>query len=94
MTLEGVQILDFSRVIQGTFCTPCCLGDLGAEVLKIEAPGVIEFMGHRDCFKGKIKRKKTAYYVLIATKNIVVNLKLEAGREIFYRLSQHADVIV
>ena len=66
--MEGVQILDLSRVIPSTFCTSCCLGDLGAELLKIGALGVVEFIGHRDRFKGKKKRKKAAYYVLIAIK--------------------------
>jgi len=44
LALEGVKILDLSRLVPGAFCT-MLLGDLGAEVLKIEAPGVTEFRG-------------------------------------------------
>jgi len=94
LALEGVKILDLSRLIPGTFCT-MLLGDLGAEVLKIEAPGVNEFMGSARSLQGEENRKKAAYYAPDRNKkSVVVNLKSEAGREIFYRLSRHADVIV
>ncbi len=94
LALEGVKILDLSRLIPGTFCT-MLLGDLGAEVLKIEAPGVTEFMGSSRSLQGEENRKQAAYYTPNRNKkSVVVNLKSEAGREIFYRLSRHADVIV
>ena len=94
LALEGVKILDLSRLAPGTFCT-MLLGDLGAEVLKIEAPGVTEFVGSSRSLEGEEKRKVAAYYAPNRNKkSIVVNLKSEAGREIFYRLSQQADVIV
>ena len=94
LALEGVKILDLSRVIPGTFCT-MLLGDLGAEVLKIEAPGIAEFVGSSRSFEGEENRRKAAYFAPNRNKkSIAVNLKSEAGREIFYRLSQHADVIV
>jgi crotonobetainyl-CoA:carnitine CoA-transferase CaiB-like acyl-CoA transferase len=95
LALEGVKILDLSRLIPGTFCT-MLLGDLGAEVLKIEAPGVTEFiMGSSGPLQGEEDRKAAAYYAPNRNKkSIVVNLKSEVGREIFYRLSRHADVIV
>jgi crotonobetainyl-CoA:carnitine CoA-transferase CaiB-like acyl-CoA transferase len=94
LALEGVKILDLSRVIPGTFCT-MLLGDWGAEVLKIEAPGVTEFVGSARSFEGEKNRRKAAYFAPNRNKkSIAVNLKSEAGREIFYRLSQHADVII
>jgi len=94
LALEGVKILDLSRLIPGTFCT-MLLGDLGAEVLKIEAPGVNEFRGSSRALPEEENRKAAAYYAPDRNKkSIVVNLKSEAGREIFYRLSRHADVIV
>jgi crotonobetainyl-CoA:carnitine CoA-transferase CaiB-like acyl-CoA transferase len=94
LALEGVRILDLSRLIPGAFCT-MLLGDLGAEVLKIEAPGVTEFMGSSRSLQGEENLKQAAYYAPDRNKrSIVVNLKSEAGREVFYRLSQQADVIV
>jgi crotonobetainyl-CoA:carnitine CoA-transferase CaiB-like acyl-CoA transferase len=44
LALEGVKILDLSMLVPGAFCT-MLLGDLGADVLKIEAPGVNELRG-------------------------------------------------
>ena len=94
LALEGVKILDLSRLVPGAFCT-MLLGDLGAEVLKIEAPGVNEFRDSSRALAGEENRKAAAYYALDRNKeSIVVNLKSEAGREIFYRLSRRADVIV
>ena len=61
LALEGVKILDLSRVIPGTFCT-MLLGDLGAEVLKIETPGITEFVGSSRSLQGEENRKKAAYY--------------------------------
>ena len=94
LALEGVRILDLSRLVPGAFCT-MLLGDLGAEVLKIEAPGVAELSGLLRGVQGEENRKAAAYYALDRNKrSIVINLKSEAGREIFYRLSRQADVIV
>lgn len=94
LALEGVRILDLSRVIPGTFCT-MLLGDLGAEVLKIEAPAISEFMRASESTEDVPNRRQAAYYAPNRNKkSMVVNLKSEAGQEIFYRLSQRADVIV
>ncbi|MDH4299747.1 MAG: CoA transferase, partial [Dehalococcoidia bacterium] len=94
LALEGVKILDLSMLVPGAFCT-MLLGDLGADVLKVEAPGVNEFRGSSTALPKEERRKAAAHYALDRNKkSIVVNLKSEAGREIFYRLSQRADVIV
>jgi alpha-methylacyl-CoA racemase len=94
LALEGVRILDLSMLVPGAFCT-MLLGDLGADVLKIEAPGVAEFRPSLRASAREENRKAAAYYAPDRNKkSIVVNLKSEAGREIFYRLSRRADVIV
>jgi alpha-methylacyl-CoA racemase len=94
LALEGVKILDLSMLVPGAFCT-MLLGDLGADVIKIEAPGANEFRGSSGALPKEEQRKAAAYYALDRNKqSIVVNLKSEAGREIFYRLSRSADVIV
>jgi len=94
LALEGVKVLDLSMLVPGAFCT-MLLGDLGADVLKIEAPGVNEFRDSSRTLPKEEQRKAAAYYALDRNKkSIVVNLKSEAGREVFYRLSRRADVIV
>ena len=94
LALEGVQILDLSMLVPGAFCT-MLLGDLGADVLKIEAPGPNEFRSSARAIPTEEQGKAAAYYALDRNKkSIVVNLKSEAGREVFYRLSRQADVIV
>jgi crotonobetainyl-CoA:carnitine CoA-transferase CaiB-like acyl-CoA transferase len=94
LALEGIKVLDLSMLVPGAFCT-MLLGDFGADVLKIEAPGVNEFRGSSRAVPKEEQRKAAAYYALDRNKkSIVVNLKSEAGREVFYRLSRGADVIV
>jgi alpha-methylacyl-CoA racemase len=94
LALEGVKILDLSRLVPGAFCT-MLLGDLGAEVLKIEAPGVTGIGTSPGAVSREENSKAAAYYAPDRNKkSIVVNLKSEAGREIFYRLCRDADVIV
>jgi crotonobetainyl-CoA:carnitine CoA-transferase CaiB-like acyl-CoA transferase len=94
LALEGVRILDLSMLVPGAFCT-MLLGDLGADVLKIEAPGATEFRRSLRASAREENRKAAAYYAPDRNKkSVVVNLKSEAGREIFYRLSRRADVIV
>jgi alpha-methylacyl-CoA racemase len=94
LALEGVKILDLSMLAPGAFCT-MLLADLGADVLKIEAPGVNGLRGSWRAVPEEEQRRAAAYYALDRNKrSIVVNLKSESGLEIFYRLSRGADVIV
>jgi formyl-CoA transferase len=90
--LNGIRILDLSRVLAGPFCTQL-LGDLGAEVIKIEQPG-----------KGDDTRQwgppwfhgESAYYLSCNRnkKSVTVNLQAEAGREIIRQLVPHCVVLV
>lgn len=94
LPLEGVRILDLSMLVPGAFCT-MLLGDLGADVLKIQAPLANQLGASSGALPREEQQKATAYYALDRNKrSIVLNLKSEAGQEIFYRLSQRADVIV
>ncbi len=94
LALEGVKILDLSRLVPGAFCT-MLLGDMGAEVLKVEAPGIAGIGSSPRAPVEDGDRKAAACYAPDRNKrSIVVNLKSEAGREIFYRLCHDADVIV
>jgi crotonobetainyl-CoA:carnitine CoA-transferase CaiB-like acyl-CoA transferase len=94
LALEGVRILDLSALVPGAFCT-MLLGDLGADVLKVEAPRVNALRGPSGPIPEEEHRKAAAYYSLDRNKkSIVINLKSDEGQAVFYRLSQHADVIV
>lgn len=89
--LEGIVILDLTRVLAGPFCT-MVLSDLGAEIIKIEIPGTGDdsrafgpFIGSRSLYFLSINRGK---------KSISLNLKHPKGKEILRELVKKADVIV
>jgi len=87
--LEGIKILDLSRLAPGPFCT-MILGDLGADILKVEGP-----REGRLAMVMAIEERAIAYNALERNKrSIVLNLKLEPARQIFYQLAKKADVIV
>ncbi|MCH8167594.1 MAG: CoA transferase [Proteobacteria bacterium] len=97
--LHGVRVLDLTRILAGPFCTQM-LGDLGAEVIKIERPG-----------KGDDTRKfappflldeqgaptSESAYFLSANRNkksVVVDLTKPAGQKLIRRLMAMSDVVV
>ncbi|SHE61488.1 formyl-CoA transferase [Desulfofundulus australicus DSM 11792] len=92
LPLEGIKVLDISRVLTGPFCT-MILGDLGAEVIKVEMPGVgDETRGWGPPFVNG----ESAYFLSVNRnkKSITVNMKSPKGREIIYRLAREADVMI
>ena len=93
LPLEGIKILDLSRHIPGPYCT-LILGDLGAEVLRVESFEPVGF--HFAEIKGE---KSPAYYAARNPfernkKSIMLNLKAEEARQIFYKLVEKSDVIL
>lgn len=92
LPLTGIRVLDLTRMVSGAFCT-LILGDLGAEVIKIERPGIGDdtrnwgppFINGESAYFISINRNK---------KSVTLNLKQEQGQEIFRRLVQHADVVI
>src|ERR687887_198311 len=90
--LEGLRVLDLSRVLAGPFCT-MLLGDLGAEVIKVERPGTGD---DSRAWGPPFAAGESAYY-LCANRNkksITVNLKSATGQEIIRRLACLSDVLV
>lgn len=89
--LEGIKVLDLSRLLPGPFCTQM-LGDLGAEVIKVE-----EVQGG-DYARWMPPRGKgdSGYFVSLNRnkKSIKLDLRNEAGREVFLKLAATADVVV
>lgn len=80
--LEGLKVLDLSRFLPGPFCT-LLLADLGADVIMVE----------QESGSGLGKRR-TDFYIFRNKRSLVLELKNDRGREIFYRLATTADVIV
>ena len=96
--LEGIKVLDLSRNAPGQFCT-MILGDLGADVLKVERP----MSGDRAVYERVVsgiaspedERRHVTYSALERNKrSISLDLKYPEARDIFYRLASDADVIV
>ncbi|MBN2051780.1 MAG: CoA transferase [Spirochaetales bacterium] len=89
--LEGIKVLDLTRVLAGPFCT-MMLQDLGAEVLKIEAPGT----GDDSRSFGPFKNGRSLYFVSInrGKKSMTLNLKHPQGKEILRSLVARHDILV
>jgi crotonobetainyl-CoA:carnitine CoA-transferase CaiB-like acyl-CoA transferase len=91
LPLEGIRVLDLSRYLPGPFCTQI-LADFGAEVIKVEDPRGGD-LGRTltPCIEGESARFPT---VNRNKKSITLDLKQEAGKEVFRRLVTQADVVV
>src|SRR5262245_59732741 len=90
--LEGVKILDFTHVQSGPTCTQL-LGYMGADVIKIERPGV------GDITRGQLRdvpNVDSLYFTMLNGNkhSITVDSKHPKGREIIERLIKHCDVLV
>jgi crotonobetainyl-CoA:carnitine CoA-transferase CaiB-like acyl-CoA transferase len=89
--LEGIRILDLTRLLPGPWCT-LLLSDLGADVIKIEEPGIGDPVRIAPPF---IKNISAGHILLNRNKkSLSLNLKKEEGREIFFRLAKDSDVIL
>ncbi|MFC4360491.1 CaiB/BaiF CoA transferase family protein [Halobium salinum] len=92
--LDGLTVLDASRVLVGPFCT-MQLGDLGADVIKVERPdGGDQTRGWHPPTYGD--SEESAYYLSVNRnkRSVTLNLATEAGREVFRDLASEADVLV
>lgn len=88
--LEGIRVLDLTQAYSGPFCT-MHLADHGAEVIKIERPGI----GDQSRTWGPFKNNYSAYYAFLNRnkKGLSLNLKSPKGKEIFLKLVKNADVV-
>jgi crotonobetainyl-CoA:carnitine CoA-transferase CaiB-like acyl-CoA transferase len=90
--LEGIKVLDFTHVLAGPFTT-MLLGDLGAEIIKIEIPG----RGDSTRLSGPpFKNGESAYFISHNRnkKSISIDLKKKEGVDIAKRLVKDSDVLV
>jgi crotonobetainyl-CoA:carnitine CoA-transferase CaiB-like acyl-CoA transferase len=90
--LEGIRVADFSRVLAGPLCT-MILGDLGADVVKVERPGTgDETRGWGPPFVGEL----STYFVSVNRnkRSIALDLNDPDDRGLARRLAERSDVVV
>lgn len=90
--LDGLRVVDLSRVLAGPYCS-MCLGDMGADVIKVERPGAGDdtrrfgppFVGGVSTYYLAINRNK---------RSIALDLKHPEGKAVLWRLIEGADVLL
>ena len=90
--LAGLRVLDLTRILAGPLCTQI-LGDMGAEVLKVEPPGTGDdtrtwgppFTGGESAYFLGVNRNK---------RSLTLNMAVKSGQEILSQLIKKADVLV
>ena len=90
--LEGLRVLDLTRILAGPLCTQM-LGDMGADVIKVEPPGAGDdtrtwgppFAGGESAYFLCVNRNK---------RSLTLNMGVRAGQEVLAQLVRKADVVV
>lgn len=92
LPLEGVRVLDLSRVVAGPFAT-MLLGDYGADIIKVESPQAPDET--RNWVPPRLQGESAFFLSFNRNKRALsLNLKSEEGKEIFWGLIERADVLV
>jgi len=93
LPLAGIRVLDISQVMAGPFCC-MLLGDMGADVIKIEPPDTGD--STRQSMGFRLKGEDSPGFLALNRnkRSITLDLKTEAGRETLYALVKTADVLV
>ncbi|MFO8164546.1 MAG: CaiB/BaiF CoA-transferase family protein [Desulfatiglandales bacterium] len=90
--LDGIRVLDLSRIVVGPYCT-MVLGDMGADVIKVELPGI----GDETRMWGPpFAGKESAYFISLNRnkRSMTLDMKKERGKEILKSLISQSDVLV
>jgi len=89
--LEGIRVIDLTRVLAGPYCT-LLLGDMGAEIIKVEVPDHGDdsrkyppFIGTESAYFMNLNRNK---------KSLTLDLKTTEGKNVFLDLVKHSDVLI
>jgi len=88
--LDGIRVIDFTRILAGPITT-MILGDLGAEIVKVEPP-----RGDDTRYWAPMINGVSVYFLTINRnkKSIVIDLKKDLGKELIYRLVEKADIVI
>jgi crotonobetainyl-CoA:carnitine CoA-transferase CaiB-like acyl-CoA transferase len=92
LPLEGIRVLDLSQILAGPFCT-MVLGDLGADVIKVERPDGGDGSRHwGPPFRGS----ESAYYLQVnrSKRSLALDLKHPGAAAVVERLASSADVVI
>ncbi len=91
LPLEGVRVIDFSQLLPGPFATQM-LGELGADVIKVERPGIGDPSRHNQ----PRYRENSVYFNAVNAnkRSIALDLTQQAGRAVVRRLLEDADVAI
>lgn len=95
LPLDGIRVLDCSRVYAGPIAS-MILGDLGAEIWKVEPPDGDETRGWGPPYWGDPADRRSAYFASVNRnkRSLVVNLRTDGGRAVLDRLAAHADLLL
>ena len=94
--LEGIKVLDLSRVLAGPWCTQL-LADLGAEVTKVERPGAGDDTRHwGPPWHGEGDKRVAAYFLSCnrGKRSAAIDFSQAEGAALVRKLAEHADVVV
>ncbi|HWT95745.1 MAG TPA: CaiB/BaiF CoA-transferase family protein [Solirubrobacteraceae bacterium] len=96
LPLEGVRVLDLSRLLPGGFCS-LLMSDFGADVLKVEDTGMGDYVRWSPpVYEGAEQSAGGALFLALnrGKRSIRINLKTDEGREVLLRLVRDADVLL
>lgn len=94
--LDGIRVIEYGSLISAPFCTKV-LGDLGAEVIKLEDPIIGDPARRMEPFEKDIpgsERSGLFQYLNMNKLGITLNVQTSTGKEIFYELIKNADIVV
>ena len=93
LPLQGLRVLDVSQVMAGPFCS-MLLGDMGADVIKIEPPDGGDQTRRAMGFKLKGNDSLGFFNLNRNKRSFTLNLKSKTARAVFYRLTETADILI
>ncbi|HEY5428166.1 MAG TPA: CaiB/BaiF CoA-transferase family protein [Solirubrobacteraceae bacterium] len=96
LPLEGLTVLDLSRLLPGGFCS-LLLSDFGADVIKVEDTGVGDYIRWSPpYYEGAAETARSALFLSLnrGKRSIRLNLKTDGGRDALLALARDADVLL
>lgn len=95
LPLDGIRVIDFSKILAGPLCAQY-LGDMGADVIKVEAKGLGDDTRYMPPFRETERDKLGALFLSVNRnkRSLAIRMDSEQGRAILYRLAKYSDVAI